>query len=76
MSLFGNSRGIAVRDKQTGKHRQVWRDTGKVSFYAFIKFWEEAGKGCFKQKITGKGREFKVGLLVVVFLCLQAVVSV
>ena len=34
MSLFGNHRGIAIRDEQTVvSHRQVRRDKGKVRFY-------------------------------------------
>lgn len=34
MSLFGYSRGIAIRDQQTMvNHRKTWGDNGKVSFY-------------------------------------------
>ena len=49
MSLFGNSRGIAIWDMRTMTSRQVWRmKEGRV-----IEEKEKVGRGDYEQKSTG-----------------------
>lgn len=58
MSLFRDSKGIVIQDKQTvGNHRQIWRDEGEFSFYYTL---EEIEEVCFTQKFTGEEEEFEV----------------